>query len=660
MPSKQPPKRERDIRLRVVRDPAGAILKRDKAPVGLRTPNGFVWGHQVDHLVWMPRVPGTNALTVWSRSMLKALGDEKGCDDQDPAWAREPLVPPRVLRPWPVLRLAASGNEGEGEGERKMLMLHARDEGCAHEHNAMKALKERERKTSSDDEEKKILQEAERGDEEHVLATYAGLNMMALIGECPDDPEEICTGPILFNKQQAKNARGVPYAYVWCEHFRDQILGLPDPQSVVVFAVAAIGNPNLDADTTGIWVRRTVRSVVGEGSAGTSSKGKDKARDASGSGERGGDPSDKEATDGCADVVMSEANDTVSGGDDVRSTGEESGNKASEATPAPPRDPYSVEGLPKLEEFIPDEFFPDVLMVHDPDNTTKSRKDDDSEPDSDKDKPIMYKRYYPNPDRKMGSAEGNASTAPKEKENVAHLYMRKANRFGVGNHSHVYRAPLTLPPPLTAPAPTGQVTVAAKLAYGRCSAHHLLHNEARVYDTLAKDMQEDWCGYNVVPQCRYPVPVGAIAPKFFGYYLPVNDEGKPMRKRHPSCTEERPCNVQWASPILLMEECGSPVEPSKFTLDQRTECFSLVQRLHHADIIQGSFYRRSYDTPSFRIIDFGRGKCWDWELDPDSGEEKEEEEGPEKRDELRRGFRRRVLEEVARARRELLVPDFAF
>ncbi len=92
------------------------------------------------------------------------------------------------------------------------------------------------------------------------------------------------------------------------------------------------------------------------------------------------------------------------------------------------------------------------------------------------------------------------------------------------------------------------------------------------------------------------------------------------------------------------------------------------------DIVQGSFYvrnimcqpgpltlppeRRSYDTPSFRIIDFGRGKCWDWELDQDSGDK--EEEGSEKRDELRRGFRKRVLDEVARARRELLVPDFAF
>ena len=100
MPAKESVKRERDIYLRLQRDPKGAILKRDKAPVGLRTPNGFVWGHQVEHIFWMPRVPGTNALTVWSRSMLKAFGE--GYNDND--W-KEPLVPPRVLRPWPVLRI---------------------------------------------------------------------------------------------------------------------------------------------------------------------------------------------------------------------------------------------------------------------------------------------------------------------------------------------------------------------------------------------------------------------------------------------------------------------------------------------------------------------------------------------------------------------------
>ena len=74
--------------------------------------------------------------------------------------------------------------------------------------------------------------------------------------------------------------------------------------------------------------------------------------------------------------------------------------------------------------------------------------------------------------------------------------------------------------------------------------------------------------------------------------------------------------------------------------------------------------RRSYDTPSFRIIDFGRGKSWDWELDQgstkDGGKEKEKEKESEDRDKLRREFRKKVVDEVERARRELLVPEFAF
>ena len=57
---------------------------------------------------------------------------------------------------------------------------------------------------------------------------------------------------------------------------------------------------------------------------------------------------------------------------------------------------------------------------------------------------------------------------------------------------------------------------------------------------------------------------------------------------------------------------------------RRTECFSLLLRLHHYKITQGSFYvrnimvqpgpltvppeQRSFDCPSFRIIDFGRGR----------------------------------------------------
>ena len=87
-------------------------------------------------------------------------------------------------------------------------------------------------------------------------------------------------------------------------------------------------------------------------------------------------------------------------------------------------------------------------------------------------------------------------------------------------------------------------------------------------------------------------------------------------------------------------------------------------RLHHMDIVQGSFYvrnimiqpgplsvpqdRRSFDTPSFRVIDFGRGRCWDWDRTRADAEKQRFE------------FARRVGDEVARARNEMLVEDFGF
>ena len=118
--------RQRDIRLIWEREPNGAILQRDAAPYGLRTPNGFVWGHKLNHIFWMPRIPGTAALTVWSRSMLMAFGE--GYDEKD--WD-EPLVEPRIVRPWPVLRLLAGDASGRPASRTT---LNPVDRGCEHEH----------------------------------------------------------------------------------------------------------------------------------------------------------------------------------------------------------------------------------------------------------------------------------------------------------------------------------------------------------------------------------------------------------------------------------------------------------------------------------------------------------------------------------------------
>jgi hypothetical protein len=81
----------------------------------------------------------------------------------------------------------------------------------------------------------------------------------------------------------------------------------------------------------------------------------------------------------------------------------------------------------------------------------------------------------------------------------------------------------------------------------------MLKQEAKIYDEIPRHMTEEYCGFNFVAPIPYPVPVGAVVPKFYGYYEPVRDENY----------------RSGASPILLLEECGKPIEPAKLTADQR-------------------------------------------------------------------------------------------
>ena len=653
MPSKTVDERKRDIRLWWERDPDGPILKRDHAPPGLRTPNGFVWGHQVDHIFWIQRIPGANALTVWSRSMIKEGGE--GHDEHE--WD-EPLTSPRVRRPWPVLKMFNNNDDVAATS-----FINEPDRGCANEHW------------------KGIAPPAGwRRDPGAVMSP----EMLKFLGECELDPEEKCTGPMLSNvgPERIANPEGEFYDYVWCEHFKALLNSVCDPLPFLAHAVAVTGHVHIVPDATGVIfyappedLKDATKDKAEESaSPKTTASSVGSPQDAASASTDSDVPMADDTSEASADEAASPSAGSASSSDHGEDTAKTTGAKASSLTL--PRNPFLVDDLPKLEEFIPEEHLPDILMVHDLHNVTNSKKSGRTDI-----VPIKYKRFYPT------LAKDEDGGEPPKKAKVAQLHLSKNNRFGAGNHSFVYRAPLTLPAPLYARSQSGQVTVAAKLAHNRCTAHGLLQNEARVYDALPKHTQEDWCGYNIVPQCRFPVPVSAIAPKFYGYYLPVDDKGNVKVNEHKNCSEDRPCTVEWPSPILLMEECGNPVQPSKFTADQRyahppqrfasqpvlirttsgyrTECFSLILRLHHMDIVQGSFYvrnimcqpgplteppeKRSYDTPSFRIIDFGRGKSWEWEL--------KEERDLEKR---RFEFARRIGDEVARARNELLIEDFGF
>ncbi|KAJ7510894.1 hypothetical protein B0H11DRAFT_1956500 [Mycena galericulata] len=127
-----PESRSRVVYKEWVRDPQGKLLEKPP-PRGKRTENGIIWGHTLADFFWIPRLPGTNILTIWSRSMIQALGEHyPGNERHEDA---DPEPDPRRLRPWPVLTLPAHvpdpGSEsasGDGSG------IGYIDADCGHRH----------------------------------------------------------------------------------------------------------------------------------------------------------------------------------------------------------------------------------------------------------------------------------------------------------------------------------------------------------------------------------------------------------------------------------------------------------------------------------------------------------------------------------------------
>ena len=199
----------------------------------------------------------------------------------------------------------------------------------------------------------------------------------------------------------------------------------------------------------------------------------------------------------------------------------------------------------RLEERIPQQFFPNRLIVTDPSWLAFGKgkiPKEDNEPER---KPWTYERLYPSFPRDL-SADRLA-----ENPVTAELYLDPSEVVGVGHHSNVYRATLTLPNGLSARTPDGKVTVVAKTSFTHSEHRSLFRNEAKIFDSFPKHLSEEWCGYNIISPLSWPVPVGPVVPKFYGYYMPTGEKKDEL------------------SPILLMEECGTPVDPQKLTPEQR-------------------------------------------------------------------------------------------
>lgn len=221
---------------------------------------------------------------------------------------------------------------------------------------------------------------------------------------------------------------------------------------------------------------------------------------------------------------------------------------------------------------------------------------------------------------------------------------------------------------------TANVEVVAKLSH-KGDTH--LDREAKNYQKFPAHFFKHFTGYNIVHPFHEPVPLGALVPQFYGYYVP--DDSVPARicdrdvkgsgmpgKEGAKTWRATELEYEYRSPILLIEDCGEPICPlmpgDELSIDEkyvlashnivslqpnpthphctcRLEIAAMFLRMHKAGWYHGSPYTRNVlyqsgplDTyllartanaykerpdfrhTRFRLIDFGR-----------SGDEEEEE-----------------------------------
>lgn len=102
---------------------------------------------------------------------------------------------------------------------------------------------------------------------------------------------------------------------------------------------------------------------------------------------------------------------------------------------------------------------------------------------------------------------------------------------------------------------TFKARVAVKLSLP--DDEHLAH-EAENYQRFPMHFFQHWSGYNVVPPIHDPTPARAIVPQFYGYYvLEDAPEG------------ERDAAAPFLSPIIILEDCGVPIEIEDLSLDDK-------------------------------------------------------------------------------------------
>ncbi|KAF8268121.1 hypothetical protein EI94DRAFT_1800879 [Lactarius quietus] len=216
--------------------------------------------------------------------------------------------------------------------------------------------------------------------------------------------------------------------------------------------------------------------------------------------------------------------------------------------------------------------------------------------------PVKFVRKYPMHGSTGEEAAGNVSkaSAPLDHRTIGQLDLSQQRHLGTSNHS-----------PCTTHTPVGCWAISVD--------RYMLENEAKIYDKFPSELQE------FTPSS---VP---IVPKFFGYYEPScesvdnykSDDGNEEDAKRVREDVLKLLQIT-VSPILLIESCGKPIKADMVYRSPVTEAIvGIFNRLHNARFTQGSVYVRnilvqpgpltsprlecSFDSPSYRLIDFGRG-----------------------------------------------------
>lgn len=217
---------------------------------------------------------------------------------------------------------------------------------------------------------------------------------------------------------------------------------------------------------------------------------------------------------------------------------------------------FPIVKTPKLQEIIPTKFFPEIIVVTDPGQFTTTPRSSKTV--------AQYIRLFPrlerdgcpgillDPQTKAFPSEC-VSLLPSDLRR-AYVDFTSASILGVGGHSTVYRPNIVLPDPLRAKTLSGEVAVAAKVAFNDPESRDQLQHEGNIYDRFPRHLMEDWSGFNYIEEATYDgydgsVHINSVVPKFYGFYVPIQDQ------------KQDDANGPLRSPILLMEDCGRHIHP---------------------------------------------------------------------------------------------------